>query len=70
MRVDYSVFGEVVTFATTYRTNRQCRPLGVFIGFNHYQQMVIFCAALLYEEIVDSFTWLFECFLLSRGNGE
>lgn len=46
MIVDYIDFGDVVTFDTTYGTNKELRPLGVFVVFNHHRQMVIFGAAL------------------------
>jgi zinc finger SWIM domain-containing protein 3 len=53
----------VITFHTTYSTNKEYRPFGVFVGFNHFRERVVFGAALLYDEIVDSFKWLFETFL-------
>ncbi|XP_038706379.1 protein FAR1-RELATED SEQUENCE 5-like [Tripterygium wilfordii] len=46
MIVDYVAFGDVITFDTTYGTNKELRPLGVFTGFNHHREMVIFGAAL------------------------
>ncbi|GKV07865.1 hypothetical protein SLEP1_g19575 [Rubroshorea leprosula] len=63
MVVDYSDFGDVLCFDTTNRLNRDCRPFFPFIGVNHHKQMVIFGAALLYDETVDSFKWLFQTFL-------
>lgn len=63
MVVDYSDFGDVVCFDTTCRLNNDCRPFSPFIGVNHHQQMVVFGAALLYDETVDSFKWLFRTFL-------
>ncbi|XP_027173408.1 protein FAR1-RELATED SEQUENCE 7-like isoform X2 [Coffea eugenioides] len=63
MTIDYKYFGEVVTFDTTFRTNEEYRPLGIFLGFNHHRQMVIFGAALLYDDSVDSYKWLFQTFL-------
>ncbi|XP_048128970.1 protein FAR1-RELATED SEQUENCE 5-like [Rhodamnia argentea] len=63
MVIDYALFGDVVTFDTTFSTNKEYRPLGVFIGFNHHRELVIFGAALLYDETADSFKWLFETFL-------
>ncbi|XP_038711749.1 protein FAR1-RELATED SEQUENCE 5-like [Tripterygium wilfordii] len=63
MIIDYGYFGDVVTFGTTYGTNKNLRPLGVFIGFNHHKGVAIFGAALLYNKIVDSFKWLFRSFL-------
>ena len=63
MIIDYSHFGDVITFDTTYSTNRDARPLGVFLGLNHHREIVVFGGALLYDETIESFVWLFETFL-------
>jgi hypothetical protein len=63
MIVDYVYFGDMMTFDTTFGTNKELRPLAVFTGLNHHKGVVIFGAALLYDEIVESFKWLFESFL-------
>ncbi|XP_054791573.1 protein FAR1-RELATED SEQUENCE 5-like [Prosopis cineraria] len=63
MLIDYDCFGDVISFDTTYSTNRDNRPLAIFSGFNHYREVVIFGAALLYDETIESFKWLFETFL-------
>jgi hypothetical protein len=55
MVIDYSHFGDVVTFDTTYSTNKDARPLGVFLGLNHHRETVIFGATLLYDETIESF---------------
>nr|XP_027074669.1 protein FAR1-RELATED SEQUENCE 5-like [Coffea arabica] len=56
-------YGEAVTFDTTYKTNKEYRPFGVFVGFNQHRQFVIFGAALMYDETIDSFKWVFGTFL-------
>ncbi|XP_050264156.1 protein FAR1-RELATED SEQUENCE 5-like [Quercus robur] len=63
MIIDYSHFGDVIMFDTTYSTNRDARPLGVFLGLNHHRQTVVFGGALLYDETIESFVRLFETFL-------
>ena len=63
MLIDYANFGDVMTFNTTYDTNKALKPLGVFTDFNHHRGVVIFGAALLYDETAESFKWLFESFL-------
>ncbi|XVF61422.1 hypothetical protein PTKIN_Ptkin08bG0128100 [Pterospermum kingtungense] len=35
MIADYGYFGDAVTFDTTYNTNRDGRPLAIFLGLNH-----------------------------------
>ncbi|XP_027156856.1 protein FAR1-RELATED SEQUENCE 5-like [Coffea eugenioides] len=63
MLIDYNFFGDVVTFDTSYKTNKEYQPLGVFVGFNQHRQIVIFGAALMYDETIDSFKWIFGTFL-------
>jgi hypothetical protein len=63
MIMDYAHFGDVVSFDTTFGTNKESRPFGVFVGFNHFRQTVVFGAALMYDETFASFKWLFEAFL-------
>ncbi|KAL0011331.1 hypothetical protein SO802_006439 [Lithocarpus litseifolius] len=68
MVIDYANFGDVVTFDTTYGTHKKLRPLRVFTGFNHHRGLTIFGAALLYDEMVESFKWLFESFLVAYAS--
>ncbi|XP_024178529.1 protein FAR1-RELATED SEQUENCE 5-like [Rosa chinensis] len=63
MIIAYVHFGDVITFDTTYSTNKEYRPFGVFSGFNLHRETVLFRAALLYDEIAESFKWLFQTFL-------
>nr|XP_023914115.1 protein FAR1-RELATED SEQUENCE 5-like [Quercus suber] len=65
--VDYGNFGDVICFDTTYRTNRYDRPFAPFVGVNHHKQSIIFGAALLYDETIESFKWLFETFLTAMS---
>lgn len=60
--IDYHYFGDVVCFNTAYKTNDYDRPFALFLGVNHHKQMTVFGAALLYDETVESFKWLFETF--------
>ncbi|CAH8262131.1 unnamed protein product [Arabidopsis lyrata] len=60
---DYNLFGDVVCFDTTYKTNDYERPFAPFVGVNHHKQTVVFGAALLYDETTESYKWLFETFL-------
>nr|XP_023898173.1 protein FAR1-RELATED SEQUENCE 5-like [Quercus suber] len=63
MIIDYSHVGDVITFDTAYSTNRDARPLGVFLGLNHHRESVVFGGTLLYDETIEYFVWLFETFL-------
>ncbi|XP_042497661.1 protein FAR1-RELATED SEQUENCE 5-like [Macadamia integrifolia] len=68
MRIDYAQFGDVVSFDTTFCTNKEYRPFGIFAGFNHHRGVIIFGAALLYDETAESFNWLFETFAEANGH--
>ncbi|XP_009801826.2 protein FAR1-RELATED SEQUENCE 5-like [Nicotiana sylvestris] len=59
---DFKIYGDIVSFDTTYRTDKEYRPLALFVGLNNHREMVIFGAALLYEESAESFEWLFNAF--------
>ena len=63
MIIDYGQFGDVVSFDTTYKLNREHRPFALFMGFNNHRESIVFGAALMYDETADSFMWLFETFL-------
>jgi zinc finger SWIM domain-containing protein 3 len=63
MIIDYGHFRDVIIFDTTYSTNRDARPLGVFLGLNQHRETVVFGATLLFDETIESFVWLFETFL-------
>lgn len=52
---NFKFFEDVVTFDTTYRTIEEYRPLGLFVGVNNHREMIIFGAALRYEESTKSF---------------
>ncbi|XP_062011757.1 protein FAR1-RELATED SEQUENCE 5-like [Rosa rugosa] len=65
---DYSLFGDVLCFDTTYRTNEYGRPFAPFVGVNHHKQTTLFGAALLYDETTESFRWLFETFLSAMSS--
>ena len=67
MILDYAYFGDVVTFDTTFGTNKEYRPFGVFLGLNQFRETTIFGAAILFDETEDSFLWLFETFLAAHN---
>ena len=47
MITDYAYFGDVVSFDTTFGTNKESRPFGVFVGFNHFRETVVFGVVLM-----------------------
>jgi hypothetical protein len=62
-RASYEDFGDVVTFDTTYLTNRYEMPFAPFVGVNHHGQSILFGAALISSEDTKTFVWLFETWL-------
>ncbi|KAL6123265.1 hypothetical protein ACLB2K_075787 [Fragaria x ananassa] len=60
---DYDHFGDVVCLDTVCRTGKNCLPFVQFIGVNHHKQAMIFAAALLYDDTMESYKWLFQTFL-------
>jgi MULE transposase domain len=62
-RMAYLEFCNVVAFDTTYNTNRYNMPLAPFIGCNHHRHSIFFGMALLRDEKVTNFVWLFETWL-------
>jgi zinc finger SWIM domain-containing protein 3 len=39
MVMDCAHFGDVVSFDTTFKTKKESRPFGVFVGFNHFKKL-------------------------------
>lgn len=59
---DFKLFEQCVTFDITYKTNKHHLSLGLFYGKNHHKSSVIFGAAFLSKENIESFVWVFERF--------
>jgi zinc finger SWIM domain-containing protein 3 len=55
--VDYACFGDAVSFDKTFKRSRFEMPFAPFVGTNHHKQTVVFGAALLYDESLESFLW-------------
>lgn len=65
--MDYDYFGDVVCFDTIYKDAECGRPFTQFLGVNHHKQPVLFGSAVLYDETVESFKWLFDAFKAVMG---
>ncbi|KAG6589080.1 Protein FAR1-RELATED SEQUENCE 5, partial [Cucurbita argyrosperma subsp. sororia] len=66
-QMNYTYFGDTVTFDTTYRSNRYRLPFAPFTGVNHHGQPVLFGCAFLINESQASFNWLFRTWLLAMS---
>ncbi|KAL5810603.1 hypothetical protein ACOSQ4_027171 [Xanthoceras sorbifolium] len=62
-RTDYRIFGDVLCFDTTYKTNAYRRPLVIFVGVNHHGKTTIFGFGLLVDETVETYCWITKTFL-------
>lgn len=67
MKEDYMIYGDVVVFDTTYRTNRYNLICAPFVGINNHWKNVMFGCAFISNEKTESFEWLFEVFKKSMG---
>ncbi|RYR31830.1 hypothetical protein Ahy_B01g056750 [Arachis hypogaea] len=63
----FDYFGDVVSFDTTYNTNRYNLVLGSFVGVNHHGQSTLLGCAMMKNEDIQSFKWLFKCWLRCMG---
>ncbi|KAJ1422911.1 Zinc finger, SWIM-type [Sesbania bispinosa] len=58
----YQVFSDVVAFDATYGKNKYLLPLVVFSGVNNHNRSTIFAAAIVANEIEDTYIWLLRQF--------
>ncbi|XP_057728784.1 protein FAR1-RELATED SEQUENCE 5-like [Arachis stenosperma] len=59
--------GDVISFDTTYNTNRYNLVCGSFVGVNHHGQSTLLGFDLMKNEDIESFKWLFQCWLPCMG---
>ncbi|XP_047942917.1 protein FAR1-RELATED SEQUENCE 5-like [Salvia hispanica] len=64
---NYQLYGDVVSFDSTYNTNRYCMILSPFTGKDNHGKPVTFGAALLSNESTEFYSWLFKQFVESMG---
>ncbi|KAI3909666.1 hypothetical protein MKW98_014083 [Papaver atlanticum] len=62
-RAAYEDFGDVVTLDTSNLGNKFVMPLVPFVGVNHHGQAILLGCALLSNEAVGTFLWLFKSWL-------
>jgi hypothetical protein len=66
-RKNYALFGEVMSFDSTYKTNQYNLVFVPFTGVNHHKACVTFGAAFVCHEKIWSYKWLFKTFLTAMG---
>ncbi|XP_052198814.1 protein FAR1-RELATED SEQUENCE 6-like isoform X2 [Diospyros lotus] len=66
-RAAYESFADVISFDTTYLTNKYDLPLTLFVGINHHGQTMLFGCGLLSNEDTETYIWLFSSWLECMG---
>jgi hypothetical protein len=66
-RKNYSHFGDLVSFDSTYNTNHYNMKFTPFTGVNHHMQSVFFGGGFLINERIESYEWLFKTFPTAMG---
>ncbi|XP_021773603.1 protein FAR1-RELATED SEQUENCE 5-like [Chenopodium quinoa] len=76
-RRNYVVFGDMLSFDTTYQSNSVCfmfskynMVFGPFMGVDHHKKCVTFAVGFNAKEDVASFEWLFRTFVKAMGGRE
>lgn len=64
-RMNYEIFGDVLTFDATYRKNKYNCPFVVFLGVNHHNQTIVFATGIVIRETEETNAWLLEQFLIA-----
>ena len=67
-KLAYDWFVDAICFDNTFCTNKYNLICALFAGINHHSKNVLFGYAFLYDEIIESFIWLFETFLETMEN--
>ncbi|KAE8681806.1 hypothetical protein F3Y22_tig00111308pilonHSYRG00030 [Hibiscus syriacus] len=67
-RSDYTCFGDVIVFDTTYKDNLYGRPIMPIVGVNHHHNTIVFATAIIADETSQSFEWVLHIFLEAMMN--
>lgn len=65
MKSDYDLFGDLLVYDTTYRTNKYEMICSPFVGMDNHCRNIMFGCGFLKSEKTESFIWLFNTFLKS-----
>ncbi|XP_022023459.1 protein FAR1-RELATED SEQUENCE 5-like [Helianthus annuus] len=65
---NYHVFGDMISFDATYRSNKYSMVFVPFTGIDNHHCNVTFGAALLASETADTYIWLLRVFLKAVGS--
>ncbi|KAI9154634.1 hypothetical protein LWI28_029173 [Acer negundo] len=65
---EYKCFGDVIVFDNTYKTNVYAKPLVLFVSVNNHLATFVFGVALLSDETVQLYRWVFNTLMDSMGH--
>ncbi|XP_037467469.1 protein FAR1-RELATED SEQUENCE 7-like [Triticum dicoccoides] len=63
----YKLYGDCLSFDTTFKTNRYNLPFAPFVVVTGHGQNCLFACSIIENETADTFQWLFETFLHCMG---
>ncbi|XP_025676494.1 protein FAR1-RELATED SEQUENCE 5-like [Arachis hypogaea] len=66
-RASYEYYGDVVSIDSTYRRNRHGLPFVSFVGVNHHGRLTLLGCALLGNEKIASYEWVFSQWVNCMG---
>lgn len=66
--VDYKLFGDAITFDTTYNINKYKFIFRMFCDANHRVNFILCGIGFISSEAKESFVWLFVEFLEMHGD--
>ncbi|XBH81569.1 hypothetical protein VPH35_107109 [Triticum aestivum] len=69
-RMDYEIFGDFVSFDTTFSTNRHNMPFVPITGMNSRGRTIVLGCALLQDRKAETYKWMLETFLQEMGGGQ
>ncbi|KAE8729883.1 hypothetical protein F3Y22_tig00003096pilonHSYRG00073 [Hibiscus syriacus] len=67
-RSDYTCFGDVIAFDTTYKDNLYGRPIMPIFGVNHHHNIIVFATSIIADETSQSFEWVLKNVLEAMMN--
>ncbi|KAE8715314.1 hypothetical protein F3Y22_tig00110177pilonHSYRG00058 [Hibiscus syriacus] len=67
-RSDYTCFGDVIAFDTTYKYNLYGRPIMPIVGVYHHHNTIVFATAIIVDETSQSFECVLQNFLEAMIN--
>lgn len=65
--VSYEQYGDVISFDTTYQTYRYNLKFAPFVGIDGHGDNLLFAGAVLSDETIETFRWLFRTFRTCIG---